>query len=143
LGDGSFAKVYAVQDTRGHQLAAKVISMKHKKEYALDFMREAMLQMSMEHPNLLKAYRAFVRCEQLEMVIITDICEGGSLSKSIANLNGPAQQQIMLGLSEGLAYLHNERKIIHRDIKLENILLKGGVAKIADFGLSRFTPKNA
>jgi len=43
----------------------------------------------------------------------------------------------MKQLLEGLAHLH-ERAIIHRDIKGGNILMtKGGVIKIADFGLAR------
>ena len=53
--------------------------------------------------------------------------------------------KIILGTAEGLAYLHEESKlrIIHRDIKLSNILLdKEFNAKIADFGLARMFPED-
>lgn len=52
---------------------------------------------------------------------------------------------IILGTAEGLAYLHEESKlrIIHRDIKLSNILLdKDLTPKIADFGLARLFPED-
>lgn len=40
-------------------------------------------------------------------------------------------------LLEGLEYLHNEKKVIHRDIKPHNILvMTSGQIKIADFGVS-------
>ena len=39
---------------------------------------------------------------------------------------------------EGLAYIHNAKKVVHRDIKLENILLDAtGNVQICDFGVSR------
>lgn len=53
--------------------------------------------------------------------------------------------EIIFGIARGLAHLHNEFhvKIIHRDIKSNNILLTDDFKpKIADFGLARFLPED-
>lgn len=45
---------------------------------------------------------------------------------------------IMKQLLDGMTYLHDTAGVLHRDIKGGNLLMsKGGVLKIADFGLSR------
>lgn len=55
-------------------------------------------------------------------------------------LNWEKQLKIIIGIAEGLAYLHggSDKRIIHRDIKSSNILLdEDFTPKIADFGLAR------
>ncbi|KAF7135330.1 hypothetical protein RHSIM_Rhsim08G0174200 [Rhododendron simsii] len=55
-------------------------------------------------------------------------------------VNWKQRFNIIMGIAEGLAYLHggSQRKIIHRDIKISNILLDENLSpKIADFGLAR------
>ncbi|PAN33031.1 hypothetical protein PAHAL_5G530700 [Panicum hallii] len=57
-------------------------------------------------------------------------------------LDWPTRLKVALGSAKGLAYLHEDchPKIIHRDIKASNILLDLRFeAKVADFGLAKFT----
>lgn len=49
--------------------------------------------------------------------------------------------KICIGVAKGLAYLHEQVNVVHRDIKASNILLdKDLMPKISDFGLARLVP---
>ena len=66
-----------------------------------------------------------------------------SVKENLRLLRWDVRFKIILGTAEGLAYLHEESnlRIIHKDIKLSNILLDGDFEpKIADFGLARLFP---
>ena len=66
---------------------------------------------------------------------------GGDLQQFLASINYkplkvPVARKITFQIAQALKYLHQHR-IIHRDIKLENIMLTENFnAKLADFGLS-------
>ncbi|KAA8533184.1 hypothetical protein F0562_033283 [Nyssa sinensis] len=65
--------------------------------------------------------------------------------KKVQPLRWEVRYNIISGTAEGLAYLHEESelRIIHRDIKLSNILLdEDFTPKIADFGLARLFPED-
>ena len=56
------------------------------------------------------------------------------------NLDWSTRQRICVGIARGLAFLHEEStlKIVHRDIKANNILLDRNLdPKISDFGLAK------
>jgi serine/threonine protein kinase len=62
----------------------------------------------------------------------------GELGKIIfqanENLKPALAVKYALHVAQGLEYLHTVCNFVHRDIKHENVLILGGVAKIADFG---------
>lgn len=68
-----------------------------------------------------------------------EYCSDGSLADIMRNKKQVFEEkeisQIMGQLLEGLQFLH-QRNIVHRDIKASNLLMKDGVIKIADFGVS-------
>lgn len=74
------------------------------------------------------------------------LCLSDSVDRqNVQPLSWEVRYKIIVGTAEGLAYLHEESKlrIIHRDIKLSNILLdEDFTPKIADFGLARLFPED-
>ncbi|XP_028774947.1 cysteine-rich receptor-like protein kinase 2 [Neltuma alba] len=65
--------------------------------------------------------------------------------KNKGSLDWKQRYNIILGTARGLVYLHEEFhvRIIHRDIKTNNILLDNDLQpKIADFGLARLLPED-
>ena len=68
-----------------------------------------------------------------------ELCENGSIVDLLRirqTLKTPEIQSILLGLCEGVSYLHS-RAIIHRDLKIGNIFLSSNnIVKIGDFGLA-------
>ena len=69
-------------------------------------------------------------------------CEGGDIYTKIKNVakgkffseNEIIEWLIQLGLA--LSYVH-DKKILHRDIKTQNIFLKDGKVRIGDFGIAK------
>nr|GEY33545.1 cysteine-rich receptor-like protein kinase 2 [Tanacetum cinerariifolium] len=143
LGEGGFGTVYKGVLPCGKEIAVKRLFFNHRHR-AGDFYNEVNIISSVDHKNLVKLVG--FSCLGPESILIYEYLPNLSLNHFIFDavrgkeLNWAKRYDIILGIAEGLAYLHENTKtrIIHRDIKAANILLDSRFrAKIADFGLAR------
>jgi len=153
LGSGSFGCVYEAKNTTfGNKVAMKVI--KKDKENELDeqeIRNEINILKQLSHPSIVKIYEFYI--SENHYYIITEYCKEGELFSYIKNKYSERQLAVLFyQVFSGLWYLH-ENKVIHRDIKLENIMIDGKEkdkstgeelfwAKIIDFGTAKLFEKN-
>ena len=153
LGSGSFGCVYEAKNTIfGNSVAMKVI--KKDKENELDeqeIRNEIDILKKLSHPNIVKIYEFYI--SENHYYIITEYCKDGELFCYIKNRYSERQLAVLFyQVFSGLWYLH-ENKILHRDIKLENIMISEKEkdnstgeelfwVKIIDFGTAKLFEKN-
>ncbi|EEF48361.1 G-type lectin S-receptor-like serine/threonine-protein kinase At5g35370 isoform X2 [Ricinus communis] len=141
IGSGGFGSVY-----KGTLLDKSVVAVKKISNLGVqgkkDFCTEIAVIGSIHHINLVKLRGFCVQGRQ--RLLVYEYMNRGSLDRTLFG-SGPVLEwqerfEIALGTARGLAYLHAgcEHKIIHCDVKPENILLHDHFqAKISDFGLSK------
>ena len=153
LGSGSFGCVYEAKNTLfGNIVAMKVIKKdKDNEEDEQEIRNEIDILKQLSHPNIVKIYEFFI--SENHYYIITEFCKEGELFNYIKNKYSEKQLAVLFyQVFSGLWYLH-ENKILHRDIKLENIMIAGKEndnetkeelfwAKIIDFGTAKIFEKN-
>ena len=139
LGRGGFGEVWLAE--KRSQFLTKRVAIKLLHDEQVDFLairREAELwEQASGHPNVLPIIDADIYDGQV--VIVSEYADGGSLAELLrreGRLSVRSATETTQGILRGLAFLH-ERQIIHRDIKPQNILLQGGIPRLADFGISR------
>ncbi|KAH9322382.1 hypothetical protein KI387_017021 [Taxus chinensis] len=144
IGEGGFGTVYkgALQD--GNLVAVKKLSSRSG-QGKREFLNEVATISAVQHRNLVKLYGCCI--EEEERLLVYEYMPNNSLGRALfgsdrskLSLDWPIRYNICLEVARGLAYLHEESRIriIHRDIKPNNILLDEYLnPKIADFGLAR------
>lgn len=136
IGKGSFSKVfYGIDTTTNIPVAIKSVNKLRLNDNLLsrvDF--EISLLEKCNHENILKIYK--VLKDDTHIYIILEYCEQSL--KNIAKGKIPENDVLHYSrqIRNGLQYLYS-KNILHRDIKPQNILIKNGVLKISDFGLSK------
>ena len=150
LGEGSFGKVYLCfkkGDPEATPYALKELSKtEYKNRYAEHFLKNEMVIMrQISHANCVKLIDIFQNEEKY--FIVEELMLGDSLEKILDKspqlFTPPVVAKLIIQLLKGLVFLHGIN-IVHRDIKIENILLDkkldkyetDPIVKIADFGLA-------
>jgi len=136
---GGFGKVYKARwSRRGEKVVVKAIDVVDdgRKQGVRS---EAALALFLNHANVIKLY-GITSLNPEQLGIVMELAEHDSLDKWIGLIDQDNMRKIALGIIDGLVYVHSQ-KVIHRDIKPNNILLFGPeddmIPKIADFGVSK------
>ena len=111
--------------------------------------REIKLLENLNHPHVIRYFSSFR--ENGNFYIVIEYINGGSLDNLMKGLKEKGKLMdekkvwdFMLQTLSGLVYLHEHKKIIHRDIKPDNILFdKEYNIKISDFGVSAVNRNDA
>ncbi|GAX84910.1 hypothetical protein CEUSTIGMA_g12331.t1 [Chlamydomonas eustigma] len=169
LGEGAFAVVEQCLYTpksgaKPYQVAVKKLkpSIVSHEEDLQSFLAEIALMRKLNH-NYIVDYigigytdNSSQTSQRSSMFLVSELLEGGTLKHMVMNQMKEPHRDIYrhvdalrwcINIADALAYLHEVKPVvIHRDLKLENILLKGKdtatqEAKISDFGLVAFTKK--
>ncbi|OLY82800.1 Serine/threonine-protein kinase PLK4 [Smittium mucronatum] len=169
IGRGGFGKVYSAipkyQDPRfeAEKVAIKVIDKYQLQSNELRdrVAAEVSIHSRISHPSIVKLYDYFEDNEKVYLIM--ELCQNGDLfsylierrkaekninenynldDQELAILPEPEIRYLMLQIGRAISYLH-ENSIIHRDLKLKNLVLSSDMeVKLSDFGLATTVKKN-
>ena len=144
LGVGSFGQVFkavrVAEPSIGMFCATKVMDLKKMpKIFKTKFLpRELAALMEISHPYIIRVFDIFRSNDKI--YVFMEFADNGDIARYL-RLNGPVNEARarywFTQIVEAMYYLHERLFIVHRDIKIENILLcENNVAKLTDFGFA-------
>lgn len=145
---GDYAETYRVQNNEKQIKLLKLFDYKklhHSQFTENDEVLEIEILKNINHPNILKYYDSgdIVVENQKYAYLVLDFISGETLSERLKreSFSTYEAKEIILGILNGLNYLHN-KQILHNEISMQNIMLdlSGSIPipKIIDFGYSRY-----
>ena len=139
LGAGGMGEVWKAEDTRlGRTVAVKILpaAVAQDAEAMHRMRREARTAAQLYHPNIATIHafeetpeRSFIVMELVDGEPLTSLIRRGPMAESDVCRIGRA-------IADALAEAH-EKGIVHRDIKPDNVIVKGQRVKVLDFGIAK------
>lgn len=141
LGEGGIGQVYAAQDrVLGREVAIKMLrpELSRDRNFVERFYVEAKSLANLNHTNITTLYQ--LHAEATDAYMVMELVRGVTLDALLKKAQRLCLRDALAVLAQavpGLRYAHR-RGIIHRDIKLTNLMItEDGVLKIMDFGIAR------
>jgi serine/threonine protein kinase len=149
LAQGGQSAVYLVIDTLGgggqfalKEMSEASLSSPERDKAVSDFMREARMLSTLDHPALARVYDTFV--EGQKHFLVMEYVQGHNLEDELIEQGRPLDWGRVaswgMALCDVLSYLHSQNPpIIYRDLKPANVMLTPeGALKLIDFGIARW-----
>ncbi|KAK7097527.1 hypothetical protein V1264_004489 [Littorina saxatilis] len=142
IGEGAFGKAFLVRQKQSNkQCVAKEINiMRMSAKEREDSRKEVAVLAQLKHPNIVTYIESFEEAGTL--YIVMNYCAGGDLYAKINSQQGRMfmEEQVLnwfVQICLAIKHIH-DRKILHRDIKSQNIFLSNnGTVQIGDFGIAK------
>ena len=144
IAQGAFKSVWLGYDVEnGREIAwnaVNILPLSHREKKRV--IMEVRILETVKNKRIIEFYGSWFNKAKQEVVFITEILRSGTLKRFIRQVKQVRLRVVRKWckqILEGLAYLHEkDPPLIHRDLKCENIFIKGdtGDIKIGDFGLS-------
>ncbi len=142
INRGSTAEVYRARSaSTGHPAAVRILlpELQGNATAVRRFLRGARLEARCNHPNILRVFH--VGEGTPTPFVVTELIEGDNLKRFILEKREVVQTRpvpVLRAIAEALAYLHHEQRIVHRDVKPENVLISNDASEVrlSDFSLA-------
>ena len=139
LGAGGMATVYLAEDLKHHRkVAVKVLRPELAAAVGSErFLREIKIAANLTHPHILPLHDSG-EAEGFVYYVMPFIRGQTVRERIVKEGELPVNEtvRIIRGVVDALAFAHSEG-VVHRDIKPDNVMLTGGHAVVADFGIAK------
>ncbi|MDD3237921.1 MAG: serine/threonine-protein kinase [Candidatus Gastranaerophilales bacterium] len=148
IGSGGFGNVFKIKDVKTNAIfALKTLPTEYPNEATLNsFIQEAKSAIKINHTHIIKYwyFHDGQTYKDLPPYIIMEYANNGTLDQFIKEQSDYIENQrlsdIFSQLISGMKEINS--KLVHRDIKPQNILIDKELFKISDFGLSKFADES-
>lgn len=140
VGQGTYGQVFRGRDRdTGQIVALKLLKMQPDAGFPMTSIREIQLLQELQHPNIVSLLDVAVGRQADSVYLVFEYCEhdlSRVLDDDRIRLTESDVKLLMSELLSSVAFLHRHM-VMHRDLKLSNLLIRSGHLKLADFGLAR------